>query len=87
MYVSLSAAATGVFLDIDECKIPEELTAADIVPRIRQKLLDVGLRGPPASIRIYGDLTGLDFQSPDLKLNQFHAGHVNIYIYKICFTF
>lgn len=85
MYVSLSAAATGVFLDIDECKIPEELTAADIVPRIRQKLLDVGLRGPPASIRIYGDLTGLDFQSPDLKLNQFHAGHVNIY--KICFTF
>lgn len=68
-------------MDIDECKIPEELTAADIVPRIRQKLLDVGLRGPPASIRIYGDLTGLDFQSPDLKLNQFHAGHVNIYIY------
>ncbi|CAF1919895.1 unnamed protein product [Brassica oleracea] len=61
--VFLSAAATGVFWDMDECRkeceIPEELTAADVVPRIRQKLLDLGLRGP-VSIRIYGDLTGLE---------------------------
>ncbi|KAH0939666.1 hypothetical protein HID58_007127 [Brassica napus] len=55
-------------------EIPEELTAADVVPRIRQKLLDLGLRGP-VSIRIYGDLTGLDFQSSeDVKLHHFHAG-------------
>ncbi|KAL0685226.1 hypothetical protein Bca4012_052074 [Brassica carinata] len=71
-------AATGVFWDMDECRkeceIPEELTAADVVPRIRQKLLDLGLRGP-VSIRIYGDLTGLDFQSSeDVKLHHFHAG-------------
>lgn len=66
------------FWDMDECRneceIPEELTAADVVPRIRQKLLDLGLRGP-VSIRIYGDLTGLDFQSSgDVKLHHFHAG-------------
>ncbi|CAN6856900.1 unnamed protein product [Brassica oleracea] len=58
--VFLSAAATGVFWDMDECRkeceIPEELTAADVVPRIRQKLLDLGLRGP------------------DVKLHHFHAG-------------
>ncbi|CAG7866206.1 unnamed protein product [Brassica rapa] len=65
---------TGVFWDMDECKIPEGRTEADLVPFIRQMLLDVGLRGP-VSIRIYGDLTGLDFQaSEDVKLNQFHAG-------------
>nr|VDD25844.1 unnamed protein product [Brassica oleracea] len=79
--VFLSAAATGVFWDMDECRkeceIPEELTAADVVPRIRQKLLDLGLRGP-VSIRIYGDLTGLDYldfqSSEDVKLHHFHAG-------------
>ncbi|KAL0848616.1 hypothetical protein Bca101_021863 [Brassica carinata] len=65
---------TGVFWDMDHCKFPEGRTAADLVPTIRQMLLSVGLRGP-ASIRIYGDLTGLDFQvaSDDVKLNHFHA--------------
>ncbi|XP_013603135.1 PREDICTED: uncharacterized protein LOC106310446 [Brassica oleracea var. oleracea] len=49
---------TGVFWDMDECKIPEGRTEADLVPFIREMLLGVGLRGP-VWIRIYGDLTGL----------------------------
>ncbi|CAN7062599.1 unnamed protein product [Brassica oleracea var. botrytis] len=66
---------TGVFWDMDECKIPEGRTEADLVPFIRQMLLGVGLRGP-VSIRIYGDLTGLDFQASEdhVKLSHFHAG-------------
>ncbi|KAH0865537.1 hypothetical protein HID58_082748 [Brassica napus] len=72
---SLSANGTGVFWDMDECKIPEGRTEADLVPFIRQMLLGVGLRGP-VSIRIYGDLTGLDFQASEdhVKLSHFHAG-------------
>ncbi|XP_022552442.1 uncharacterized protein LOC106441895 [Brassica napus] len=68
-----SANATGVFWDFDECGIPDELNAAGVLQRMRQSLLHKGHRGP-VSIQIYGDLTGLDFQSSDIKLNHFHSG-------------
>lgn len=74
---SLSANGTGVFWDMDQCKIPAGRTSSDLVPFLREMMLSVGLRGP-TSIRIYGDLTGLDFQasaSEDVKLNHFHAGY------------
>ncbi|KAL0714997.1 hypothetical protein Bca4012_021976 [Brassica carinata] len=64
---------TGVFWDIDECEIPEELNAAQFLQRIKQNFSEGGHRGP-VSIRAYGDMTGLDFQSSDIKLNHFHAG-------------
>ncbi|KAH0855569.1 hypothetical protein HID58_007890 [Brassica napus] len=52
-------------------EIPEELTAADVVPRIRQKLLDLGLRGP-VSIRFTVILTGLDQGG----CSYFHGGKI-----------
>ncbi|RID76134.1 hypothetical protein BRARA_B03123 [Brassica rapa] len=64
---------TGVFWDFDECGIPDELSAAGVLQRMRHSLLHKGHRGP-VSIQIYGDLTGLDFQSSDIKLNHFHSG-------------
>ncbi|CAH8353417.1 unnamed protein product [Eruca vesicaria subsp. sativa] len=76
---------TGVFWDMDECKLQEERTAADLVPFIRQMVSSVGLRRPP-SIWIYGDLTGLDFQAEDdvnVKLNHFHAGEKRAKMTKI----
>ncbi|KAG2260802.1 hypothetical protein Bca52824_080096 [Brassica carinata] len=65
--------ATGVFWDVDECDIPDELNAAEVLQRLKQSLFDKGHRGP-VSIRAYGDMTGLDFQSSDIKLNHFHSG-------------
>ncbi|CAH8322811.1 unnamed protein product [Eruca vesicaria subsp. sativa] len=77
---------TGVFWDMDECKFPEGRTAADLVPFIKQMVSSVGLRRPP-SIRIYGDLTGLDFhQASDdvnVKLNHFDAGEKRAKMTKI----
>ncbi|KAJ4896395.1 putative endonuclease or glycosyl hydrolase [Raphanus sativus] len=76
---------TGVFWDMDQCKIPAGRTSSDLVPFLREMMLSVGLRGP-TSIRIYGDLTGLDFQasaSEDVKLNHFHAGEKRAKMTKI----
>ncbi|CAN7003072.1 unnamed protein product [Brassica oleracea var. botrytis] len=55
---------TGVFWDIDECEIPEELNAAQVLQRMRQNFSEGGHRGP-VSFRAYGDMTGLDIQSSD----------------------
>ena len=60
----LSASETGVFWDIDECEIPEELNAAQVLQRTRQNFSEGGHRGP-VSFRAYGDMTGLDIQSSD----------------------
>ncbi|CDY41683.1 BnaC02g34710D [Brassica napus] len=68
-----SAPYDRVFWDFDECGIPDELNAAGVLQRMRQSLLHKGHRGP-VSIQIYGDLTGRDFQSSDIKLNHFHSG-------------
>ncbi|CAH8353420.1 unnamed protein product [Eruca vesicaria subsp. sativa] len=70
-----SAPYDRVFWDFDECEIPEELNAPEVLQRMKQMstALDKGHRGP-VSFRAYGDMTGLDFQSSEIKLNHFHSG-------------
>ncbi|CAH8322782.1 unnamed protein product [Eruca vesicaria subsp. sativa] len=46
--------AAGVFWDFDECEIPEELNAPEVLQRMKQSLWDKGHRGP-VSFRAYGE--------------------------------
>ncbi|EOA24918.1 hypothetical protein CARUB_v10018209mg [Capsella rubella] len=69
-----AAAETGIFWDIEQCEIPDELNAGEVVQRVRSVISDAGHHGT-VSMSAYGDMTGLDFPSEGIKLNHFPAGH------------
>ncbi|CAA0387994.1 putative NYN domain, limkain-b1-type, meiosis regulator and mRNA stability factor 1 [Arabidopsis thaliana] len=68
-----AAAETGIFWDIEDCKIPDDLNAGDALKNIKSALSSDGHHGT-VSVRAYGDTTGLDFPSEGIKLNHFPAG-------------
>jgi len=71
----MAAAETGIFWDIEDCKIPDDLNAGDALKNIKSALSSDGHHGT-VSVRAYGDTTGLDFPSEGIKLNHFPAGNV-----------
>ncbi|CAL9245434.1 unnamed protein product, partial [Arabidopsis halleri] len=68
-----AAAETGIFWDIEDCKIPDDLNAGEALKNIRSAISSDGHHGT-VSIRAYGDTTGHDFPSVGIKLNHFPAG-------------
>ncbi|VVB06576.1 unnamed protein product [Arabis nemorensis] len=70
---SKKAAETGVFWDIEDCEIPDDLSAGYVLEKIRSNLSSSGHHGT-VSIRAYGDMTGHQFPSEGIKLNHFPAG-------------
>lgn len=71
-----ATAETGVFWDKEECEITDDLNAAQVLKNMRKGLLGGGHRGP-VTFNAYGDMTGRDFESTDIKLNHFPAGEKN----------
>ncbi|KAJ4905211.1 putative endonuclease or glycosyl hydrolase [Raphanus sativus] len=71
-----ATAETGLFWDKDECEITNASRAAQVLKNMRKALVGGGHIGP-ATFHAYGDMTGLDFQSTDIKLNHFPAGEKN----------
>uniref|UniRef100_A0A1J3K1R0 NYN domain-containing protein n=4 Tax=Noccaea caerulescens TaxID=107243 RepID=A0A1J3K1R0_NOCCA len=69
-----STGEVGMFWDMSECVVPDELNDAEILERMRSSISDSGHRGH-VSIYVYGDLTGHHFPSDaGVKLNHFPAG-------------
>uniref|UniRef100_A0A0D3DV07 NYN domain-containing protein n=1 Tax=Brassica oleracea var. oleracea TaxID=109376 RepID=A0A0D3DV07_BRAOL len=69
---------TGVFWDMDECKIPEGRTEADLVPFIREMLLGVGLRGEKREkmTKILEDIVSWSGENPEPSLGILVLGHL-----------
>ncbi|KAL1208117.1 hypothetical protein V5N11_010093 [Cardamine amara subsp. amara] len=67
-----AAAETSIFWDIEDCEIGE-LTATEAVNNIKSAISSAGHHGP-VSIRAYGDMTGHDFPTEEIKLNHFPTG-------------
>ncbi|CAL9245440.1 unnamed protein product, partial [Arabidopsis halleri] len=70
-----AAEEIGIFWDIEQCKIPDELNAGEVLNRVRSSLSSFGHHGP-VSISGYGDMTGHEFPSEGIKLNHFPAGEM-----------
>lgn len=69
-----ATAETGLFWDKDECEITKCIQcSAQVLKNMRRALVGGGHRGP-VTFHAYGDMTGLDFDSTDIKLNHFPAG-------------
>ncbi|KFK35389.1 hypothetical protein AALP_AA5G278800 [Arabis alpina] len=68
-----AAAETGVFWDLEDCEIPEELNAIQVVNKLRSNLSSFGHHGT-VSIRAYGDLKDHEFPSQGITLYQFPPG-------------
>ncbi|KAG7561746.1 NYN domain limkain-b1-type [Arabidopsis thaliana x Arabidopsis arenosa] len=68
-----AAAETGIFWDIEDCKIDVDLNASQVLQNIKLTISRAGHHGT-VSIRAYGDMTGHEFPSEGIKLNHFPAG-------------
>lgn len=68
-----------MFWDKEECEITDDLNAAQVLKNMRKGLLGGGHRGP-VTFNAYGDITGRDFESTDIKLNHFPAGNYLTYL-------
>ncbi|KFK35388.1 hypothetical protein AALP_AA5G278700 [Arabis alpina] len=70
---NFAAAELGVFWDLEDCKMSENVSASETLQNIRLAISSSGHHGT-VSIRAYGDMTGLEFPSDGIKVNHFPAG-------------